>query len=317
MPVRINSNWRLDSLPTSSVSNSRSRVMIWETLATESFGRPVARAGRSTLPGASAQCRLLVRGTHTTLRIWLRFSASPWTTRTGLRKPGPEPVGSGRFAQYTWPWAITIQRLRVFVLPLLQWLDPGTCPPLRRLDSLPRLWLQDRDARCILLRPLCKPGFATSSADGTTARLQRKPYQESKSQFSYQKYNYVTLRLQGAKGECGPVTSGSREEFWSEGSMRKKVIAVSVCLLFFALCFSVEAQPKKIRADGLSRRLVCVRLFQLPRGVPAKCCTISATTRVRTLRSIIVMERESVIGFPASQRIWPISRSTSLLCRAH
>ena len=52
MPVRINSNWRFESLPTSSVSNSRSRVMIWEGLATESFGGPVARDGRSTLPGA-------------------------------------------------------------------------------------------------------------------------------------------------------------------------------------------------------------------------------------------------------------------------
>ena len=61
MPVRIDSNWCLESLPTSSVSNSRSRVMIWEALATESFGRPVARAGRSTLPGASAQRRLLVK----------------------------------------------------------------------------------------------------------------------------------------------------------------------------------------------------------------------------------------------------------------
>jgi hypothetical protein len=88
MPVRINSNWRLESLPTSSVSNSRSRVMIWEALATESLGRPVARAGRSTLPGASAHRRLLVKGTQTTLLIRLRLSASPWTTRTGLRKTG-------------------------------------------------------------------------------------------------------------------------------------------------------------------------------------------------------------------------------------
>jgi hypothetical protein len=37
--------------------------------------RPVARAERSTLPGASAQRRLLVKGTHTTLLIRLRFSA--------------------------------------------------------------------------------------------------------------------------------------------------------------------------------------------------------------------------------------------------
>jgi hypothetical protein len=38
----------------------------------------------------------------------------------------------------------------------------------------------------------------TSLAGGTIARLQRKPYQEWKSQFSYQKYNHAPLRLQAA-----------------------------------------------------------------------------------------------------------------------
>ena len=201
MPVRIDSNWRLESLPTSSVSNSRSRVMIWKALATESFGRPVARAGRSTLPGASAHRRLLVKATHTTLRIRLRFSASPWTTRTGLRKPGPEPVGSGRFAQYTWPWATTIRRLRVFVLPLLQWLDPVRVH--RFADSIHCLGhgfrVVPRHVFCYGLRVNL---VSISLADGTAARLQRKPCRESKSPFSYQKYNHVPLRLQGAKGEC-------------------------------------------------------------------------------------------------------------------
>jgi hypothetical protein len=192
MPVKINSKWRFDSLPTSSVSNSRSRVMIGEALATESRGRPVARAGRSTLPGASAHRRLLVKGTHTTLLIRLRFSASPCTTRIGLRKPGPEPVGSGRFAQYTWPWATTIRRLGVSVLPRLQWLDL----PLRRLDSSPQSRLQDRDARCILLRPPCKPGFATFSNDATDVRPQRKSCRELRSQFSYPKYNQSGITVQ-------------------------------------------------------------------------------------------------------------------------
>jgi hypothetical protein len=196
MPVRINSKWRLDSFPTSSVSNSRSRVMIWEALATESLGRPVARAGRSTLPGASAQRRLLVKGTHTTLLIRLRFSASPWTTRTGLRKPGPELVGSGRFAQYTCPWPTTIRRFQVCVLPPLKWLDPGTCLPLRRLDSSPRSRRQDRDARYIQSRPPCKPGFAISSIDATDARPQRKSCRELRSQFSYPKYNQSAISVQ-------------------------------------------------------------------------------------------------------------------------
>jgi hypothetical protein len=196
MPVRINSMWRLDSFPTSSVSSSRSRVMIWEALATESLGRPVARAGRSTLPGASAHRRLLVKGTHTTLLIRLRFSASPWTTNTGLRKPGPEPVGSGRLAQYTWPWATTIRRFQVSVLPPLKWLDRGTCLPLRKLDSSLQSRLQDRGARCIRLRPPCKPGFATSLAGETAARHQHKSYRESRWQFSYQKYNQRAFALQ-------------------------------------------------------------------------------------------------------------------------
>ena len=199
MPVRINSRWRLDSFPTSSVSNSRSRVMIWEALATDSLGRPVARAGRSTLPGASAQRRLLVNGTHTTVLSRLRFSGSPCTTRTGRRKPGPEPAGSGRFAQYTWPWATTIRRFQVRVLPPLKWRDPGTCLPLRRLDSSLRSRLQDRDARCIRSRPPCKPGFATFSSDGTDARPQRKSYQELRSQFSYPKYNQRHDRAQTCK----------------------------------------------------------------------------------------------------------------------
>jgi hypothetical protein len=196
MPVRINSKWRLDSFPTSSVSNSRSRVMIWEALATESLGRAVARAGRSTLPGASAQRRLLDKGTHTTLLIRLRFSASPWTTRTGLRKPGPEPVGSGRFAQYTWPWATTNRRFQVCVLPPRKWLDPGTCRPLRRLDSSPRSRLRDRDARYIQSRPPCKPGFAISSIDARGARPQRKSCRELRSQFSYREYNQSAISVQ-------------------------------------------------------------------------------------------------------------------------
>ena len=103
MPARINSNWRLDSFPTSSVRSSRSSVTIWDVLATESLGRPVTRAERMTLPGASAQPRLLVKGTQTTVRTRLRLSESPWTTTTGLRKPGPEPVGSGRVGPVQMP----------------------------------------------------------------------------------------------------------------------------------------------------------------------------------------------------------------------
>lgn len=91
-PERISSNWRLDSLPTSSVSNSRSRVMIWEAFATESLGRPEARAGRSTLPGASAHRRLLVKGMTTTVLIRLRLSASLGQPRPAYENQGPSQL---------------------------------------------------------------------------------------------------------------------------------------------------------------------------------------------------------------------------------
>ena len=135
-------------------------------------------------PAGGAQSR-----TQTTVLTRLRLRESPWTTRTGLRKPGPDPVGSGRFAQYTWPWAITIQRLQVCALTPRQWRDPGGYPPPRRLDSSPRSRLWDRDARCIRLRLPCRLGFATFLTGGTGAQLPCKLYREWRSQFSCPKYN--------------------------------------------------------------------------------------------------------------------------------
>ena len=196
MPARINSNWRFDNLPTSSVSESRSRDMIWETFATESLGRPVARAASSTLPGASAQRRLLVKGTHTTLLIRLRFSSSPCTTRTGLRKPGPEPVGSVRSAQYTWPWATTIPHFEELVSPPQKRLDRAECPQSHRLYSLPRSQPQDRAARRIRSRLPYKPGFVTFLVDGKAAPRHGKFCREWRSLFSYPKYNWGHFAVQ-------------------------------------------------------------------------------------------------------------------------
>ena len=189
MPARTNSNWRLASLPTSSVMmRSRSRVTICEAFATESRGRPVDLAERSTLPGASAQTRLLVNGKQTTVRIRLRFSVSPWTTTTGLRNPGPEPVGSGRSAPYTWPWAITIRRLRACVVPQLVTLGQTVYRTSRKRGSSLRSRLQDRGARCIQLPLPCKSDYAIFSSDGTGVPPQSKPYREWRSPSSYPKY---------------------------------------------------------------------------------------------------------------------------------
>src|SRR6266545_420955 len=53
---------------------------------------PVVRAGSRTLPGASAQWRLLVSGVHTTVEMRLRLNGSPCTTITGSRRRGHESI---------------------------------------------------------------------------------------------------------------------------------------------------------------------------------------------------------------------------------
>lgn len=216
MPERIKSSWRLDTFATSSVSNSRSRVMICDTLATESFGSAVVRADRRTLPGASAQRRLLVKGTQTMVLMRLRFNVSPWTTRTGLRKPGLEPAGFGRSAQYTCPWAITIQWLQACVWRRRKSQDRAGCLFDRRGDSLRRSLLQDRVARYTLLRLPSRPGCEIFSIGETGAQLPRKPCRESKLPFSYLKYNCRALNSQPPRACLQQFLIGQGEASSSE-----------------------------------------------------------------------------------------------------
>ena len=138
IPLSTSSRCLPESRPTRSVRSVRSRAMICETLATESFGRPVSRARKSTLPGASAHRSVLVSGTHTTVAMRLRLRGSPWTTTTGRRKPGPDPVGSGKSAQHTSPCAITI---RCVLTPGALWQpvpDPGGYRDRHTRHSSPR-----------------------------------------------------------------------------------------------------------------------------------------------------------------------------------
>ena len=89
--------------PTRSVSTERSSVTTCETFATESFERPVLRAGRRTLPGASAHVarqRYAHRGRDAT-----PVNASPGRSSGTLGGTGGAPakactlgLGSGRAA---------------------------------------------------------------------------------------------------------------------------------------------------------------------------------------------------------------------------
>ena len=99
-------------------------------------------------------------------------------------------------AQYTCPWAITIQRLQVCVSRRQKRLDRSTYPSPRRLDSSPQSLRQGRDARRIRPRLPYKPGFVTSSIDGITARHHGKSCREWRSLSSYREYNQATVPAQ-------------------------------------------------------------------------------------------------------------------------
>jgi len=77
MPAKSSAICLRETRPTRSVRSERASVTSCDTFATESFGRPVLRAFRRTLPGASAHSSLLVSGTHTAVAIRLRLNGSP------------------------------------------------------------------------------------------------------------------------------------------------------------------------------------------------------------------------------------------------
>ena len=189
MPERTNSTWGLDSLPISSVSKSRSSVMICNTLATESFASPVARAGRSTLPGPSAHRRSLVNGTQAIVLIRLRLRSSPWATSTGRRNLAPELDGAGRSAQYRCPWAITIQRFQGAVVPLLKRPDRDLYRWLRKRGSSPGSRRQDRAGQHTPLPPPCRLDFAIFLAGETAVQPHDRFCRGSRWRFSRPKYN--------------------------------------------------------------------------------------------------------------------------------
>jgi|HubBroStandDraft_2_1064218.scaffolds.fasta_scaffold1153570_1 hypothetical protein len=68
--------FRCGSLPTRSMSNRLSILMIWDALATDSLGKPVSRFDNATFPGDEAHFNWVVNGTQTTVRMLLRLKAS-------------------------------------------------------------------------------------------------------------------------------------------------------------------------------------------------------------------------------------------------
>ncbi len=96
------------NLETFSVRNALSSVMIWLTLITESLLSLDSFFGNKLLPGASISRRLDVMTAARTVFILLSLKLFEDTMTTGLRNPGPEPLGSASEAHHISPLFITI-----------------------------------------------------------------------------------------------------------------------------------------------------------------------------------------------------------------
>lgn len=96
---------------TRKVRSTLSIVSSCDTLTTDARGRPASALPRRTLPGASANATLDVMTATTTVLIRLWLNELDCTTRTGRRKPGPEPVGGGSDAHQTSPRLMAQRRV--------------------------------------------------------------------------------------------------------------------------------------------------------------------------------------------------------------
>lgn len=95
------------SRPTRSERTALSMVINCDTFTTEGFDSPEPRTGICTFPGAAASLRFDVMTAAITVLIRLSLKAFAETMRKDLRKPGPEPAGSGTEAHQISPLRAT------------------------------------------------------------------------------------------------------------------------------------------------------------------------------------------------------------------
>lgn len=209
MPESTRVSLARGNVPVRSVSKLLSRLTICETLATESLGSPVTRGDSITLPGAFAHLTLLVSGTHTTVAIRLRLKGSPCTTTTGLRSPGPDPIGSGNSAHQTSPCEITTRCGRGRGEPQQTGMCRAENPLRRRLGPSIPLHSPAYDARHTRRVRWRTIGFWTFSYGAPVVPPSRRLHLESRLRFSYPEYNQPRGCGQGLIGNQARTMFGA------------------------------------------------------------------------------------------------------------
>ena len=165
--------------------------MIWETFATDTFVSPVPFTGRRTFPGASAKRRFDVMTAATTVLMPLSLKLFADTISNGRRKPGPDPVGSGREPHQISPRRTTVCLGQVCDAEAMQaqhrvtsFLGPG-----RRFRSVGTLSRRPGAYRQVPQAPWSKAHFEKPLSGQRAARLNEKRDREWKLLFSCDEYN--------------------------------------------------------------------------------------------------------------------------------
>ena len=159
---------------------------------TDAFGAsPVPLVGRRTFPGASAKRRFDVMTAATTVLMRLSLKLFAETISNGRRKPGPDPVGSGREAHHISPRRTTACLGRVC--------DAGARRTRHRVMSLLGRGRRSRSVGTLSSRPgvyrqvpqalWSKAHFEKLPSVQRVARLNEKRDREWRLPFSCDKYN--------------------------------------------------------------------------------------------------------------------------------
>ena len=132
------------------------------------------------------------------LPILLRFNASPCTTTTGLRNPGPDPVGSGRSAHQVSPCATsTTHSAPGYDGRLPTRTDRLVVSAGRRHGSSPPSPRPGRVGRDTQSAPLRTTDCGTSSPDARGVRPRGTRRRAGRRPSSYQRYNRAVRASQG------------------------------------------------------------------------------------------------------------------------
>ena len=174
-----------ETLPSFTLSNDFSKVIIWEMLIVDSLLTATLFFDSGTIPRTTESLILKVIAATTIFLILLLLNSSSCSITAGLPNSCSDPAGSRRFALQTSPRFTTGLPFQCGGFALLQTHYPNLIPILHKL-----LWVSQKldlfyNYQRALSLPLKKAHCAKRQGVSTSSQWQHKPFQELKWQSSW------------------------------------------------------------------------------------------------------------------------------------